>query len=936
MIVPNQPAVDGSGGGRVVELPDDYFEDVEMEPVQRQLRLTFRDRDQDIPMIGYGGESRKLDASVNEMIARMNPADQKTASKMITDAAKEIRQAVDTITAPIKEPPLEIFIKTGDGKNVALTSQNVLSLRKDGKYLNPVFFDDLANAIDEYETTQEKKEGTKEWCALAKTFYVMKVNLIKHTDECIKFESESIKSVVNRDAGAIVAEQRAMFAGVTQEFSNFINWCNSNTSMTMQALGTLQGGLTGVSNSLHEGVMTLTSQNAASNQKLINIEGAVQALGQNSLNQQLQLYKGLESNFGALSNQQVALRKDISATSEQLNGIAKQIELLKNDESTLAKDHSNQVGALVAKMSDMTQDIKGILKSQDANKTLNKQLIDSITAIISINESIEGIKTQTFEERNYLAAIGNMLQQLCPIVPEIKANVESIQDASAKYGKEIIESQQKIAESQIASVNKISEALILFERSTADRQRVQEEWQREALKAIQAAATKQDINEMQLLLKNYESNEMQPRYNVEDVTKMIMDFLERGFQQYGDKIMDMIRGLIGDLRSQPAGNVPLLPAGENRPALPPGAAVPQLPPGGAPLQLPPGGGAPMLLPPDINFDASAPAFKPSGKSRGVQKKTKPAKKNSKYNVRITGPDGEIIEDPLTNEAKAVEKDLPMAVVGGGAPAGGDLDLPDLPLVSKGIRALQTKTKFSKSSQNVAKMFNELNKKAMVVRKVGEMVIGKEKTDELMRSMVMRGGSMVGHALSRTVARAVAPIVSRISSVSSATMNILSAIKTVGGLLARYIGLFNKQAYENTQQLIRQNGLLEDAINQLMELREAHDRERFIQAPEVMKQLMDNVGEVQTITVPAVLHYGKLETMTPVERVRTVMSLAGRSAPISTRTHGIAVLKKNITDPALDNAADYKRATAKRRATRVKKIEHRRTNDPLNKFFQGNW
>ena len=926
MIVPNQPVVDGSGGGRVVELPDDYFEDVEMEPVNRQLRLTFRERDQGIPMIGYGGESRKMDTSVNEMIARMNPADQKTASKMITAAAKEIRQAVDTITAPINDPPLEIFIKTGDGKNVALTSQNVLSLRKNGKYLNPVFFDDLANAVDGYETTQEKKQGTKEWCELAKTFYVMKVNLMKHTDECIKFESESIKSVVNRDASAIISEQRAMFAGVTQEFSNFINWCNSNTSMTMQALGTLQGGLTGVSNSLQEGVMTLTSQNAASNQKLINIEGAVQALGQNSLNQQLQLYKGLESSFGALSNQQAALRKDISATNEQLNGIAKQIELLKNDESTLAKDHSNQVGALVAKMSDMTQDIKGILKSQDANKTLNKQLIDSITAIISINESIEGIKTQTFEERNYLVAIGGMLQRLCAVVPEIKANVESIQDASAKYGKEIIENQQKIAESQIASVNKVSEALILFERSTADRQRVQEEWQRETLKAIQAAATKQDIKEMQLLLKNHESNEMQPRYNVEDVTKMIMDFLERGFQQYGDKIMDMIRGLIGDLRSQSAGNVPLLPAGENRPALPPG---------GAPLQLPPGGGAPLLLPPDINFDASAPAFKPSGKSRGVQKKTKPTKK-SPYNVRITGPDGEIIEDPLTNEAKAVEKDLPMAVIGGGAPAGGDLGLPDLPLVSRGIRALQTKTKFSKSANKVAKMFNDLNNKALVVRKVGEMVLGKQKTDELMRAMVMRGGAMAGHTLSRIVARAVSPIVSRINNVSSATMNILSAIKTVGGLLARYIGMFNKQADENNQQLVRQNGLLEDAINRLMELKEAHDRERFIQAPEVMKQLMDQVGEVQTITVPAVLHYGKLETMTPVERVRTVMSLAGRSAPISTRTHGIAVLKKNITDPALDNAADYKKATAKRRAVRVKKIEHRRTNDPLNKFFQGNW
>ena len=77
-------------------------------------------------------------------------------------------------------------------------------------------------------------------------------------------------------------------------------------------------------------------------------------------------------------------------------------------------------------------------------------------------------------------------------------------------------------------------------------------------------------------------------------------------------------------------------------------------------------------------------------------------------------------------------------------------------------------------------------------------------------------------------------------------------------------------------------------------------------------------------------------MTPEERFRSVISLAARSEPISTRKHGIALIKKNITDAALDNAVDYKKATAKRRATRVKKIEHRRMNDPLNKFFQGNW
>ena len=912
MLVSNQERVDRSGGGRVVELPDDYFEDVEMEPVKRQLRLTFKERDQDVPLLGYGNESRQLDASVNDMISRMNPTDQETASKMITAAAKEIRRAAETITAPIKEPPLEIFITTGNGQRVALTSQNVLSLRKDGKYVNPVFFDDLANSVDGYNTTEENKQGTKEWCMLAKTFYVMKINLIKHTDECIKFESESIKSVVNRDAGAIIAEQRAMFAGITKEFSGLIGWCNSNSSMTMQALDTIQGSLSGVSNSLQEGVMTLANQHATSNQKLTNIEGALQALGQNSLSQQLQLYKGLESNFGALSNQQAALIKDISTTNEQLNGIAKQIELLKNDESALAQDNKGQMGALVTKMSGMMQSIKDIVKSQEENRTLNQQVIDYLTAIITMNESIEGIKTQTFEERNYLVAIGGMLQRLCTVVPEIKDVVESIQDASAKYGKEIIESQQKIAAAQIESVNKVSEALILFERSTADRQRVQEEWQRETLKAIQDAATKQDIKELQLLVKSHESGSLQQRFNVEDVTRIIMDILKNGLQKYGDQMVSMVQGLIA------GGAAPL--------ALPPGTAPPQLPPsGGVPL-LPPGIVPPQLPAPEIGFDVSAPSFKPSGKSRGVQKKTKPAKK-SYYNVRITGPDGKEIEDPLTNEAKEVEKDLPAAVVG--REQDDDLELSGMQLVPQGSRAVRTKTKVAKKNLSWAN-------RSLVVRRVGEVVLGKQKTAALMNALVMRGGAMLGHALSRKAAQAILSLVPQITEVSSGTMNILSAVRVVGGLLARYIGLFNRRASENNQQLVRQGDLIENAINRLMELREANDGERFNQAPAVMAQLMDQVGSVQTITLPAVMRYGKMERMTPVERLRSVMSLAGRSAPISTRTHGIAVLKKNITDPALDNAADYKRATAKRRATRVKKIEHRRTNDPLNKFFQGNW
>ena len=290
----------------------------------------------------------------------------------------------------------------------------------------------------------------------------------------------------------------------------------------------------------------------------------------------------------------------------------------------------------------------------------------------------------------------------------------------------------------------------------------------------------------------------------------------------------------------------------------------------------------------------------------------------------------------------VEKNLPPAIIGG-APDPGDGDddslaLPNLPLVPQGSRALstKTKTKFSKRARNVAKMFSDLNNRAMVVRRVGEMVLGRQRTSELMRSIVMKGGAMLGPMITRRAAQAILSLVPQIGSISSVVMNILPAVRTIGGLLARYLGLYDQRAVQLGLQLVRQGGLLENAVARLTELKEERDGARFNQAPAVMTQLIDKVGTVQTIAVPSVMHYGKLERMTPVERVRTVMALASRSAPISTRTHGIAVLRDNITDPALDNAADYKRATAKRRATRVNKIEHRRTNDPLNKFFQGNW
>ena len=929
------------GGDVDVEIDDDYYEgdtDVESddepmevkaakkEAVKRRTDILFREREKNIRVVGHGNEATQLDTTVSDMIAKMNPADQERASDMILEAVRQVKQATEAIAVPIDDPPLEIIIPTNNGKEVALTSQNALALRKDGRFVNPNFFNEVAAAVERYDTTEENKRATQEWCMMVKGFYVMKMNLIQHTEEYIKTEAGAIRRVVKSEASVIVAEQREQFTQIVREYSNFIGMCNSNMSVVMRALGSIQGGLTDYSKFMSNGVMTLTRQHAESNQKLTNIQGALQEIKQNNLGNQLQLYKGLESSFGALSNQLVAQRQDISTTKDQLASIEKQIELLKNQEGSLAQEQNGHVGELVSKMSNMMMDIKSILEAQGDIKNIKQDMLDTISAITTLNEAAEGIKTRTLNERDFLVAIGGMLQRLCTVVPEIKSLVESVQDASATYGKEIIENQQQMMKAQFDSLKSISDSLVLFERSTVDQQKIQAGRHQELLKAIQDAASKQDIEGLRALVVADTSKEMKPFIDVEYITKMILDIIQNGFQKYGEQMTAMIQGLIGGASAPPA--------------LPPGTVPPQLPPtGDVPILLPPSGGSTAILPPDINFDASAPAFNPTGKSRGVQKKTKPAKKKSYYNVRITGPDGQEI---LTDEAMEVEKNLPPAIIGG-APDPGDGDddslaLPNLPLVPQGSRALstKTKTKFSKRARNVAKMFSDLNNRAMVVSRVGEMVLGRERTTSLMRSIFVKGGAMFGPMISRRAAQAILSMVPQISSISSVVMSILPAVRTIGGLLARYLGLYNNRSVRLGLQLTRQGGLLENAINRLMELKEERDSARFNQAPAVMTQLIDQVGTVQAIAVPSVMHYGKLERMTPVERVRTVMALAGRSAPISTRTHGIAVLRDNITDPALDNAADYKRATAKRRATRVKKIEHRRTNDPLNKFFQGNW
>ena len=290
-----------------------------------------------------------------------------------------------------------------------------------------------------------------------------------------------------------------------------------------------------------------------------------------------------------------------------------------------------------------------------------------------------------------------------------------------------------------------------------------------------------------------------------------------------------------------------------------------------------------------------------------------------------------------------------AAAGGGAPPplppGGDppsiefnVDAPSFVPSSRKLVVSKRRGKVAraaKKTHDVSKKILRWKSRVALVGKVGSRILGRIRTTTLLNGL-LGGGAVLGHVMGPRLVTAIVGAATGIGSLVSIANSILPAVKAISGYLAKYLEKYDERSYETNRQLTRQTELLEMAIARLTELRGAPDGDRFNLAPGILRDLLSKIGEFKPIVVPPVMNYGRLEMMTPEERFRSVISLAARSEPISTRKHGITLIKKNITDPALDNAVDYKKATAKRRATRVKKIEHRRMNDPLNKFFQGNW
>ena len=149
---------------------------------------------------------------------------------------------------------------------------------------------------------------------------------------------------------------------------------------------------------------------------------------------------------------------------------------------------------------------------------------------------------------------------------------------------------------------------------------------------------------------------------------------------------------------------------------------------------------------------------------------------------------------------------------------------------------------------------------------------------------------------------------------------------------------NIQAGVIAKQLADFGKVLEQVRLELNQNRDQRGAQGFNMPILVMKQVMEGLNNLRPIAVPPVIDYGRIQFMTPAERIRELKSLAAQPKRITkTRSgHGMVPLKSKLVDPALDEGRDVRRTTKARRVARVKKIEKRRMRDPLDLFLQGKY
>lgn len=777
------------------------------DAAEERIAVMNKPQVQDVVVLGSGSSAVQVDPVVSKMLVGMSPQQREEAGKLIYDSVSQMRNAVEQVVPAISDPPVNIFVKSA-GQDIPLTSRNVLDLRENGKFVDPGFFDMVAFTVAQNpNTSNEDKKEMYKWCMMVKGMFIMRTDLLSKTDSIVKSET---KTILDYQEKALVQ--------ISREYSRYLQVCDQHSAEEMRRLSGIQGGLTDFSKFVSEGIVTLARQNATSNQLMTTLQGSVQAIEQNNLSRQENLYDGLRKSFTDVMERLNSQSRDLSSTQEKIESLKKEIQTLKDQGTALSQEQKEDINSLISKMTEMLKLAAEVRNTKIEADTIKAELLQALSSITTLNEAAEGVKAKTLYDRNLLISSGDILQRLSTMVPEIKASADSVQVIASNYGKTILEN-NTIMNTQLETLKEIAKSLTSFEKSTVDSQKVQLERQEELLKAIQAASGGQSLVNVMAAIKEIADKQSRPSLNIEDVSNMI------------------IEGVVSRMKAAAGGGAP-----------PP-------PPGGDPVPM--------------EFDIDAKPFVPSSRK-----------------VVVSNRRGKV--------ARAAKK-----------------------------------------THEVSKKLLTWKSRVALVGKLGSRILGRARTATLLNGLI-GGGAVLGHVMGPRLLTAVVGAATGIGSLVSIANSILPAVKAISGYLAKYLQKYDERSSETNRQLTRQTELLETAIARLTELRGAPDGDRFNRAPGILRDLLSKIGEFKPVVLPPVMNYGRMEMMTPEERFRSVISLAARSKPISTRKHGIALIKKNITDPALDNAVDYKKATAKRRATRVKKIEHRRTNDPLNKFFQGNW
>ena len=165
--------------------------------------------------------------------------------------------------------------------------------------------------------------------------------------------------------------------------------------------------------------------------------------------------------------------------------------------------------------------------------------------------------------------------------------------------------------------------------------------------------------------------------------------------------------------------------------------------------------------------------------------------------------------------------------------------------------------------------------------------------------------------------------------------VMDFIKTVAGW---YEARANGQAEVIAKQLGDFGKILEQVRTEIAQNMDQRGPQGFNMPIMVVQQVAEGLNNLKPIAVQPVVDYGRIQFMTPTDRIRELKSLAAQPQQrTKSRTgHGMVPLKSKLIDPALDEGRDVRRTTKARRVARVKKIERRRTRDPLDLFLQGTY